>query len=68
MENERFERLMEEARNSNSVKSFYADAVLGLVARETAQRKHRQVLLLLEAGCTPEQWAKVLAAIEQNWP
>lgn len=63
MNEERFERLFNAARESFHTK----DDVLNL-RRDHALRQHRQALALLEQECTSEQWAKVLDATEQGWP
>lgn len=63
MNDQRFERLLSAARESYHTK----DDVLNL-RRAYARRQYRQTLDLLELECTAEQWAKVLAQIEAQWP
>lgn len=83
MNDQRFERLFEAARESAHE---YRDALRGgagpvvdlqlyLAKREgasdrakKAQGQYQHVLDLLELESTPAQWAKVLDAIEAGWP
>jgi hypothetical protein len=60
---ERLERLLNAAREYYHTK----DDILYL-RRDHARRQYRETLDLLELECTPEQWAKVLAMIELQWP
>lgn len=63
MEAERFNRLMMEARKFAHVKPD----ILNLAVPD-ARRKLNATVDVLEAECTPDQWVKVLEAIEQGWP
>ena len=63
MDDASFERLLREAGKYARGKPD----IFG-VGAISAQRKLRRILDILEAGCTQEQWMKVLAAIEEGWP
>lgn len=62
MDDQRFEQLLEAARKYAHVKPDI------LNFRSNARSQLRQTLALLELESTPEQWAKVLEAIEADWP
>lgn len=63
MDNGKFERLCAAARKHAHAK----DDILNLnLIRE--RRQYQQALALLEQECTPDQWAKVMVAIEEGWP
>ncbi|MDB4871953.1 MAG: hypothetical protein JWL97_2957 [Gemmatimonadales bacterium] len=63
MNDQRFEHLFAAARAYYHVK----DDIFNL-AKEQARRQYRQTMDLLELESTPEQWRKVLEAIEAEWP
>jgi hypothetical protein len=63
VDDQRFERLFGAARAY-----FHIQDDIFNLAKDQARRQYRETMDLLELESTPEQWAKVLEAVVQDWP
>lgn len=74
MTEERFTELMAAASKAFHAYRDAATKIAGSIgtpthlSEEEARRQYRQALDVLSVEATPEQWARVEAAMTQRWP